>query len=201
MVTQIEASKSASGASSGFDPDRLAYLEVAGWRAYYDRRWLRTLRLAVQLAHEQFGLSWPRAVQAAYYVTRSMVAWAPVDHDNRKVLRYLRKFYRTAARYGKGIKFDPDKAAKLEFVYWDAHRRLSGRPENEKMPLVRSFAALHSELFGLPPEQVWESAVLRARSTDTVDEITGRRSSDVEGDWRKSEEYLREAYRSIKRRV
>jgi hypothetical protein len=48
---------------------------------------------------------------------------------------------------------------------------------------------------------VRESAVLRARSTDTVDEITGKRSKDVEEDWRRSEEYLREAYRSISRHL
>lgn len=31
-----------------FDPDEVAYYEKAGWEAYYDRRWLRVLRLMVQ---------------------------------------------------------------------------------------------------------------------------------------------------------
>ena len=31
------------------DPDRVAYFEKAGWQAYYDRKWLRVLRLMVQL--------------------------------------------------------------------------------------------------------------------------------------------------------
>jgi hypothetical protein len=42
-----------------FDSDRVEYFEKAGWRAYYDRRWLRVLRLMVQLNREQFAMSPP----------------------------------------------------------------------------------------------------------------------------------------------
>ena len=34
------------------DPDRVAHFEKAGWEAYYDRKWLRVLRLMVQNALE-----------------------------------------------------------------------------------------------------------------------------------------------------
>jgi hypothetical protein len=77
------------------------------------------------------------------------------------------------------------------------HRRLTGRPESSKGPLIQSFVDLHSALFGLPANAVKESAVGRARSADTVDLITSKRSRDVEGDWHRAEEYLREAYRSL----
>ncbi len=201
MAVDVEVETVRSQRTIRFDADRLAYLEVAGWRAYYDHKWLLTFRLLVQLSREQFGLSWLRAVQAAYYITRASVAWAPVDNKPRVALRYIRKFYRVAAKYGSNAHFEPRRAADLEFKYWDVHRRLSGRPESEKMPLIRTLAELHSALFGLPVEAVWQSALDRAHSTDTVDEITGKRSKDVEADWRKAGEYLRAAYRSIQEQL
>ncbi len=61
--------------------------------------------------------------------------------------------------------------------------------------------ALHAELFGLPPEEARESAEWRVRATATVDRITGKTSTDVEGDWARAEEELRRCYRSIARRL
>ena len=81
-------------ATSTFDPDRLAYLEVAGLRAYYDHQWLRAFQLIVELMHEQFGLSWPRALQASYYTVRAMLTWAPAAPVKRfgTVRRLTRSF-------------------------------------------------------------------------------------------------------------
>jgi hypothetical protein len=197
MVAQAEQVASVARAKAPFDSDRLAYLEVGGWRAYYDCKWSRMLRFMLLMMREQFGLSWPRAVQSAYYMVRASAVWAPVDHDMRVVRRNLRKFYRIVVLHGANFRFDPVKVAELEYRYWDVHRRLSGRPESEKGPLVKTFVDLHSVLFGLPPDAVLESAVGRARSTDTVDLITSRRSKDVEGDWRRAEEYLLGGYRSL----
>ncbi|MDQ3928167.1 MAG: hypothetical protein M3328_03355 [Chloroflexota bacterium] len=199
MATRVAATdtKPRSTNKPTFDPDRLAHLEVAGFRAYYDRKWLRCFRLLAQLAHEQFHLSLPRAIQAAYYITRASIAWAPVDHDTRKVRLYIRKFYRVAVKHGKTFDFDPDTVARLEYIYWDEHRKLSGRPQSEKAPLIQSLTDLHAAIFNLTPEAALPSAIDRARCTDTVDEITGHRSTDIEADWRIAEDYLRTAYRSI----
>jgi hypothetical protein len=185
-------------APPGFDPDRLAYLETAGWKAYYDHKWLLAFRLLVQLSHEQFGLSWLRSIQAAYYITRASIAWAPKENEAGKARRYIRKFYRVGAKHGRGLSFDPAKVADAEFRYWVVHRRLSGRPQEEKGPLVDSFAELHSAIFGIPKEQAYPSAVSRARAADTVDLITSKTSTDVAGDWQRVENHLREAYRSVK---
>lgn len=183
--------------SPTFDPDRLAHLEVAGFRAYYDRQWLRCFRLLAQLAHEQFHLSLPRAIQAAYYITRASIAWAPIDHDSRKVRLYIRKFYRLAAKHGKTFNFDPDTVARHEYIYWDEHRKLSGRPQSEKAPLIDSLTHLHAAIFNITPQAARPSAIDRARCTDTVDEITGHRSPNPKADWQLAEQYLRAAYRSI----
>ena len=58
------------GEAFRLDPDRVAYFEAEGWRAYYDRRWLRLIRLTVRLNEEQFRIPAPTSWLAAYYVMR-----------------------------------------------------------------------------------------------------------------------------------
>ena len=88
------------------NPERIAYLESAGWRAYYDRDWPKLLHLLVTLCQEQFRIPFPTSLLAAYYVTRAAAAWAPVDHDEEKVKTYYAKFYRLARR-DSALNFDP----------------------------------------------------------------------------------------------
>jgi hypothetical protein len=89
-----------------FDPDRVAYFEAAGWRAYDDRRWPRVFRLMAQLCEEQFRIPAPTSWLAAYSVARASIAWAPEDHDDATVRRCLERFYRIARRCS-GLRFDP----------------------------------------------------------------------------------------------
>lgn len=177
-----------------FDPDRVAHYEAAGWRAYYDRRWLRLFSLLAALCREQFRIPFPVSLLAAYYAGRGATAWAPATNDPQLALRYYVKFFRLARRYS-GLRFDPDRAAELELRYWDVHRRLVRHPD--KGEFVQAMVALHGELFGLTPEQARESAEWRVQAASTVDRITGKTSTDVEGDWAKVEEYLRRCYWSI----
>jgi len=177
-----------------FNPDRVAYFEAAGWRAYYDRKWLKMLWLIVALCQEQFQIPLPMSLLAAYYTTRASVAWVPVDHDEQKVLAFLEKFYRLARRYSS-FRFDPVRVAALELRYFDVHRRLVGK--SDRSEFIQVLTDLHSAIFGLTPEQVRESAEWRVMAADTVDRITGKTSTDIEGDWTKLEEFLRRCYRSI----
>lgn len=177
-----------------FEPERVAYYEAYGWRAYYERKWFQVLRLIVGLCQQQFHIPFPMSLLAAYYTTRASAAWVPVDHDEQKVLSYLQKFYRVARRYS-GLQFDPVQVAQLELQYFDVHRRLVGA--EDKSEFVETMAQLHSAIFGLSPEAVRESAQWRVRAADIVDLITGKHSTDVEEDWAKLEEYLRHCYRSL----
>ena len=180
------------------NPDRVAYFEAAGWRAYYDHKWIKMLRLIVGLCQEQFRIPFPKSLLAGYYTTRASVAWVPVDHDEQKVLRQLEKFYQVARRYS-GLKFDPSRVALLELRYFDVHRRLAGNPENEEF--LQTLIDLHSAIFGISPEQAKESAKWRLLAATTVDLITSHTSTDVEGDWKKLEEYLRLCYLSIQQEI
>ena len=179
-----------------FDPDRVAHFEAAGWRAYYDRDWPRLLRLMIQLCREQFRIPFLRALQAAYHVARASAAWIPEHHDLEKVRQHYERFYRIAQRHS-GLTFDPRKVAALEVEYNDVHRRFSGLPD--KSAFVRTMTNLHSALFEIPPALARESAELRVLAADVVDQITSKRSLDVEADWRLLEEYLRGCYRSVHR--
>jgi hypothetical protein len=180
------------------NPERVAYFEANGWRAYYERKWLRVLWLLVQLCQEQFHIPFPMSLLAAYYTTRASAAWVPVDHNVTKVLAYLTRFYAIAGRYS-GLKFNVRYVAALELQYFDVHRRLVDAAD--KSEFVETMADLHSAIFGLTPAQMRESAEWRVKAADTVDLITGKKSTDVQGDWARLEEYLRRCYGSIQREL
>src|SRR6266576_2867104 len=180
------------------NPERVAYFEAAGWRAYYDHKWFKMLRLLVGLCQEQFHIPFPMSLIAAYYTTRASLAWVPVDHDERKVQTYLEKFYHVARRYS-GLIYDVSRVATLELQYFDVHRRLSGKPEKDEF--LQTLVDLHCAIFGLPAERMRESAEWRLRAANTVDQITSKTSSDIEADWAKLEEDLRHCYRSIQREL
>lgn len=181
-----------------FNPERVAHFEATGWRAYYDRQWLKLLRLIVGLCQEQFRIPFPVSILAAYHVTRAAAAWAPVDHNPAKVQAFYEKFYRLARRYS-GLAFDPRRVAELELRYNDMHRRLVG--QSDKSAFVATMVELHSVTFGITPAQAHESAKLRVAANNTVDRITSKRSTNVEADWALLEEQLRQCYRSIQREI
>lgn len=178
-----------------FDPNMVAKYEVEGWKAYYDRNWLRLLWLVVVLAQAQFRIPFPRSLLATYYITRASVAWVPKQHDERIIRAYLEKFYRLALRYS-GLTFDPKQAAGLEFDYWEVHRRLSGKPD--KTEFIETMTALHAAIFGITPEQARESGELRVEANNILDTITSGTSPDPNTDWQRCERLLQQCYGAIK---
>jgi hypothetical protein len=180
------------------DPDRIAELEAGGWRAYYDRDWLKLFGLMVRMNQEQFHIPFPLSLVAAVHVARGSVAWAPAKNDARAARRDFGRFYRMARRWS-GLRFDPAQAAELEMGYWSEHRRLVGDPNKE--PFIQVMAALHSELFGESTDKMRESAEWRVKACNTVDLITGKVSANPEADWAQLEDELRQCYRSIQRNL
>ena len=125
-------------------------LEADGWRAYYDRRWGRVLRLILIMCQEQFHIPFPVSLVAAYHATRAASQFAPVLHDTRAVQDSYVRFYRLARRYS-GLHFDPDQVAALELEYNLVHRELSGKAD--KSAFVDTMTRLHAAVFGLSLEQ------------------------------------------------
>jgi hypothetical protein len=54
-----------------FDPRKLAEYETENYVAYYQKDWLRLVRVSVGMVKQAFGLSWLQAVYAAYLVARA----------------------------------------------------------------------------------------------------------------------------------
>jgi len=180
------------------NPERVAFAEANGWRAYYERNWLKVLRLIVAFCQEQFHIPFPMSLQAAYYTTRASAAWVPEDHDLAKVQHYLRKFYGIARRYS-GLQFDVERVAALELQYFDVHRRLV--EQEDKSEFIQTMIDLHCAIFGLKQEQARESSELRVKANNTVDLITSKKSTNEAADWAKLEELLRQCYSSIQREL
>jgi hypothetical protein len=181
----------------GFNPDAIAYYETEGWRAYYDRNWLRAFGLMVHLSESQFHIPFPRSFLAVYHVIRASVAFVPREHDLDIVRHHLEQFYCIAAASNRGA-FDPNTVAELELRYWVIHRELAATPQADKRPLIECVAALHAALFGRTSADLWESAVRRVTAANAVDQITSRRSTDPAADWLRVEENLRRAYQQVR---
>lgn len=181
-----------------FNPEKVAYYEVEGWKAYYDRSWFKLLRLVVALAQEQFHIPFPMSLVAAYYITRASVAWVPKDHDEHAIHSNLGNFYRLARRYS-GLAFDPTQVAALEARYWDDHRRLVG--QQNKAPFIQTMIALHAAIFDLTTDQTKESGELRVEANNVLDTITGRTSPNPAADWLRCQDLLRRCYTSLQKAI
>jgi len=97
-------------------------------------------------------------------------------------------FMLIAGRYSK-LGFDYDKSQRWSYVISNCARRLVG--STEKSEFLQVLIELHSALFGSPSNRYTYPPNNRLLAADTVDLITGKKSTDVEGDWAKLEEYLR----------
>jgi hypothetical protein len=145
-----------------FNPRRLAYYEKENYVAYYQKRWLRLLRVSVGMVKEAFGLSWWQAIYAAYLVARAEIAFAPFPHNDVPLAEaYMRRFY-TFIRKVHGEAFDVEQAARTEVNWWIVHRKLFANPENQE--LVDALAAQYAAAYGVKPEQVREAARHRAQA-------------------------------------
>ena len=187
---------------AAFAPDRIAYLEKAGWEAYYDCDWPRVLMLMVQMNRTQFCMNWLDATLAAFDIVRAAAAFAPVDNDIAAATAHLTDFY-AKARSAASLRTDAATLADLEMAYWVVHRKLAvarkAMPDHagDIAPMVAALEALHAALFDAPPSAIRRSAARRAQAAATVDLICGGYSDDVAAVWQAIERLLQEAYRAV----
>lgn len=187
---------------AAFAPDRIAYLEKAGWEAYYDRDWPRVLALMVQMNRTQFCMGWLDAALGALDIVRAAATFAPLDNDMAAATQHLTNFY-VRARTAAGLRTDAAALAALEMNYWVVHRELAmarkaaPRHAGDIAPMVAALESLHAALFNAPAAAIRRSAEKRAQAAVTVDRITGGYSEDVAADWRAIEQLLQEAYRAV----
>lgn len=105
-------------------------------------------------------VQFPSSLLAAYDITRASMAWAPIQHDEDRIRSHFVRFYPLPRRYSD-LPFDLDRAAQLELAYWAVYRQLLR--QSDQAAFVDTMTRLHSEVFGLPEDQVRLSAERRAR--------------------------------------
>jgi len=144
-----------------FDPRKLAYYEKENYVAYYQKDWLKLLRVSIGLVKESFGLSLWQAMYAAYLVARAEIAFAPFpENDIPKAEAYMRRFYQFIKNIHRED-FDVTRSAALEVNWWSVHRKLFGNAENQE--LIETLRNLYAEAYNVEPAKVEEAASLRAK--------------------------------------
>jgi hypothetical protein len=146
-----------------FDPQRLARLELRMWKAYYRRQALRLFGLLIQAEHEQAAVSWPRAVQAAIWLTKGAVGFARSSGDYDRFLPDVVRGYRTL---GVPVTVDVEEVARRELRWWVVRREIglaAGEAAGE------AIARLYSALYDVPVEQVAEAGRLRGLAAEVRD--------------------------------
>ena len=144
-----------------FNPRKLAHYEKENYVAYYQKDWLKLLRVSIGLVKESFGLSLMQAIYAAYLVARAEISFAPFpDNDIPKAEAYMRRFYQFIKNIHRE-EFDVTRAATLEVNWWSVHRKLFGNVENQE--LAETLKNLYAEAYGIEPAKVEEAASLRAK--------------------------------------
>jgi len=142
------------------DPRKLAYYEKENYVAYYEKNWLRLLRMSVGMVKEAFGLSWLQAIYGAYLVARAEMAFAPFpENDVPRAIAYVRRFYQFIKNVHRED-FDIEQAAQLEVNWWGIHRKLFGNEKNQE--LVDALTSLYEEVYGVELEKFKEAAYQRA---------------------------------------
>jgi hypothetical protein len=144
-----------------FDPRKIAHYEKENYVAYYQKDWLKLLRVSVSLVKESFGLSWLQAAYGAYLVARAEIAFAPFpDNDLPSAETYMARFYQFIKNVHRED-FDVRRAAHLEVNWWSVHRKLFGNAGNQE--LVEALADLYAAAYGIERAKVQISARQRAQ--------------------------------------
>jgi hypothetical protein len=142
------------------DPGKLAYYEKENYVAYYQKNWLRLLRVSVGMVKESFGLSWAQAIYGAYLIARAEMAFAPFpNNDIPRTKAYVKRFYRFIKNIHRED-FDIEQATNLEVNWWGIHRKLFGNKENQE--LVDALRSLYEEIYGAQSEKFQKAAYQRA---------------------------------------
>ena len=142
------------------DPRKLARYEKENYVAYYQKDWLKLLRVSVGMVQESFGLSWPQAFCGAYLIARAEMAFAPFPNNDIPLTEvYVRRFYQFIRKIHRED-FDVERAVNLEVNWWSIHRRLFGNPENQE--LVEALTCLYEEIYGAESDKFKEAAYQRA---------------------------------------
>jgi uncharacterized protein YndB with AHSA1/START domain len=193
----------------GFDPDRLALLELKMWKAYYRRQPARLFGLLVRANREQAAASWPRAIAAAALLARGAAAfgrtgWSGAGSDaaERDDAAYLRDIVRGYRMLGLPDGVDADEVARRELRWWVVRREIGLAAGDAAGSAI---ANLYAELYDVPVAAVAEAGRLRGQAAEIRDRGA---TADPDGPtgrgaayWPEVRRLLVASYRSLKAAV
>jgi hypothetical protein len=178
-----------------FDPDRLAALETAMWKAYYRRQPARLFGLLIRGLREQAHASWPRAIVASLFLTKGAAGFARSTGDFDRFAPDIARGYRLL---GLPRNVDAAEVARRELRWWVVRREIglaAGAAAGD------AITRLDAALYDVPEAAVAEAGRLRGvaaevrdrGATDDPDGPTGA----GRGYWPEVAGLLRESYRQL----
>lgn len=179
----------------GFDPDRLADLELRMWKAYYRRQPVRLAALLVQANRAQARASWPSAIGAAFFLARGAAGFGKSTGDYDRFLPDIVRGYRLL---GLPESVDAEAVARRELRWWVVRREIGLAAGTAAGEVI---ADLYATIYGVPKVDVAEAGRLRGLAaevrdrgaTDDPDGSTG----PGRGYWPEVAGLLRDSYRSL----
>ena len=143
-----------------FEPVKVARLETAMWRSYYDRDRIKLFGELAALLRTQYGLPPLRSLVTAYRAAHAATVFqrGRGRTDYQRALPDLERFYKSIGAVSVQP-LDAVRAARLELEWWIIHRERATHPPED---LPRALAALQAELYHEPPDAFVEHAQERA---------------------------------------
>ena len=182
-----------------FDPDRLADLETAMWKAYYRRQPARLFGSLLLGLREQAHASWPRALAASFFLTRAAAGFARSTGGYERFAPDVARGYRLL---GLPASVDVEEVARRELGWWVVRREIGlAAGTAAGAAITRLYAAIYS----VPEAIVAEAGRLRGEAAEVRDRGA---SADPDGHtgagrayWPRVTQLLRESYRELHRAV
>jgi hypothetical protein len=146
-----------------FDPERLAALELAMWKAYYRRQGGRLFRLLVRANQEQARVGRPRAIIAAAWLAAAAVRFGRSDGDYQRFAPAIARGYRLL---GLPAAVDVDEVARRELRWWVVRREIglaAGYAAGD------AITALYAAIYRVPEAIVSEAGHLRGEAAEVRD--------------------------------
>jgi len=178
-----------------FDPDRLARLELAMWKAYYRRQAGLLFRLLVRANQEQAGVGWLSAVIAAFWLAWAAARFGRSTGDYERFEAPIVRGYRWL---GLPADTDAEEVARRELRWWVVRREIglaAGEAAGD------AITALYAELYDVPEEAVAEAGRLRGQAAEIRDRGAAIDPDGPAGDgrayWPEVGRLLRQSYRIL----
>jgi hypothetical protein len=186
-----------------FDPDRLADLETAMWKAYYRKQPARLYGYLLKGIREQARVSWPRAILASLFWTKAAAqfgnTFGEAEPDCDRFAPDIARGYRLL---GLPPSVDADEVARRELRWWVVRREIglaAGQAAGD------AITQLYAAIYSLPESVVADAGRLRGEAAEVRDRgATG----DPDGPrgrgaayWPTVGRLLRDSYRSLKAAV